>query len=77
VFHWLGETFDLPSGAIRIAESEGCENQAFQFGRSVIGLQSTSKQHRIRRGMLCQALPDELLPSEYIPDRIGVYRRCA
>lgn len=39
VFHWHGETFDLPSNAIRIAKSEVCENQAFQIGTSVIGLQ--------------------------------------
>lgn len=39
VFHWHGETFDLPSGALRLARSEGCENQAFQLGQSVVGLQ--------------------------------------
>lgn len=39
VFHWHGDTFDLPPGAIHLARSEGCENQAFQLGERVIGLQ--------------------------------------
>jgi GMP synthase-like glutamine amidotransferase len=38
-FHWHGDTFAIPPGAVRIAESEACPNQAFQFGRNVIGLQ--------------------------------------
>src|SRR3990172_6278221 len=39
VFHWHGETFDLPPGAVPLARSEGGENQAFQLGHKVIGLQ--------------------------------------
>ncbi len=39
VFHWHGETFDLPAGATRIAESEACLNQAFIHGTRVVGLQ--------------------------------------
>ncbi len=39
VFHWHGETFDLPPEATRLARSAGCENQAFQIGSKVMGLQ--------------------------------------
>lgn len=31
-FHWHADTFDLPAGALRIAESRGCRNQAFECG---------------------------------------------
>jgi len=39
VFHWHGETFNLPKGAVRLAASAGCEMQAFQLMNNVIGLQ--------------------------------------
>jgi len=38
VFHWHGDTFDLPEKATRLAHSENYPNQAFQIG-SAVGLQ--------------------------------------
>lgn len=39
IFQWHGDTFDVPSGAVRLARSTACENQAFRYGENVYGLQ--------------------------------------
>jgi len=39
VFHWHGDTFALPPGAIHLASSEGCANQAYVFQGKVYGFQ--------------------------------------
>ena len=38
VFHWHGDTFDLPKGSVRLAHSKNYPNQAFQY-QSAVGLQ--------------------------------------
>ncbi|HEY4759281.1 MAG TPA: gamma-glutamyl-gamma-aminobutyrate hydrolase family protein [Thermoguttaceae bacterium] len=39
VFQWHGDTFDLPAGAVHLAQSPLCRNQAFRMGPSAYGLQ--------------------------------------
>jgi GMP synthase (glutamine-hydrolysing) len=39
LFHWHGETFDLPAGAEWLAYSDKCRHQAFRFGRNIHGVQ--------------------------------------
>ncbi len=66
VFHWHGETFELPAGAIRLAESAGCKNQAFQVGSSVIGLQFHLETTPESAQKLVENCRDELVQGEYI-----------
>ncbi len=39
VFQWHGDTFDLPHGAVHLAFSPLCTNQAFRHGHGVYALQ--------------------------------------
>ncbi len=36
---WHDDTFDIPAGAVALARSERCANQAFRFGQRAYGLQ--------------------------------------
>jgi len=65
-FHWHGETFDLPDGAVRIARSQACENQAFQFKRHVVGLQFHLETTPESLAALLDNCRHELVPGPYV-----------
>jgi len=66
VFHWHGETFSLPAGAVQIARSKGCNNQAFQIGSNVIGLQFHLETTPESAQAIVENCRDELVEGMYI-----------
>ncbi len=66
VFHWHGETFELPRGAVPLARSEGCEHQAFQLGSRAMGLQFHLETTPPLARALVENCRDELVSAPYI-----------
>lgn len=63
VLHWHGETFALPAGAVRLARSAACDNQAFQLGARIIGFQFHLETTPEGLRQMVQACGDELQPA--------------
>jgi GMP synthase-like glutamine amidotransferase len=65
-FHWHGETFDIPAGAVHLASSEACRNQGFIVGDRVVALQFHLETTREAAEALIENCGDELEDSEFV-----------
>jgi GMP synthase-like glutamine amidotransferase len=65
-FHWHGDTFTLPQGAVHLARSEGCEHQAFLYKERVLGLQFHLESTPQSVKELAQNCKHEVVPDRYI-----------
>lgn len=66
VFHWHGDTFDLPQNAQRIASSSGCTNQAFVYNHCVVGLQFHLESTEENIELLLKNCSNEMKPDIYV-----------
>jgi GMP synthase-like glutamine amidotransferase len=81
VFHWHGDTFDIPRGALHLATSRACPHQGFRYEAHVVGLQfhlemnAAALDGMIRHGAselseggeFVQTAPQLLAHPEYLP----------
>ncbi len=66
VFHWHGDTYDIPPYSIHLFCSEACINQGFIYKKNVIGLQFHLEiTPETLLGMLDNC-KDELVPGEFV-----------
>jgi len=68
VFHWHGETFELPTNAVLLASSEACNNQIFQLGPRVIGLQCHLETTDENAQSMVLHCADELIGGRFIQE---------
>lgn len=66
VFHWHGDTFDLPEKAVHLAYSEVCKNQAFLFKKKVLGLQFHLEMNEAALKLMLQKGKPQLIKEIYI-----------
>jgi GMP synthase-like glutamine amidotransferase len=66
VFHWHGDTFDLPKNAELLASSDVCKNQAFLVDKRILALQFHLEiTEELLRGFLGSG-KNELIPKPHI-----------
>jgi GMP synthase-like glutamine amidotransferase len=65
-FHWHGETFSIPAGAVRIMGNRNCENQGFVAGRN-LGMQCHVEMTEQLIDTWCESGAEEIAGSKASP----------
>lgn len=65
-FHWHGDHFELPPGAVHAARSEACAQQAFVWQERIVGLQFHLETTAASAGALIDNAGHELVSAPWI-----------
>jgi len=66
VFHWHGDTFDIPENARILAKSEACSNQAFLWKNQFLALQFHWEATPETVAEMIKYGQDELIPATFV-----------
>ncbi len=80
VFHWHGDRWELPEGAVLLASSERCDHQAFRVGDKAWGLQFHMEVTAAAPPIWAEAYIDELRKHPGLPSPTEIVdqtARCA
>jgi GMP synthase (glutamine-hydrolysing) len=72
-FHWHGDTFNIPSGAVHLAKSDGCENQAFLYDDRVLGIQFHLESTLQSVTELVSNCKEDITAGRYVQDRNAIF----
>jgi GMP synthase-like glutamine amidotransferase len=67
-FHWHGETFAVPHGAVRFTESDACQNQGFIYENRILALQFHLESDAKSVEALIRNRPGDLKPGPAVQE---------
>ena len=65
VFHWHGETFGLPEGAVQLLRSAACEQQGYAIGTQALALQCHPEVDSVSVAEMVENGRDELVEGRW------------
>lgn len=73
VFHWHGDTYDLPAGATLLFSTEACKNQGYLVGTKIAALQFHMEVDENLVAQMIQHGKSELVDAPFIQEDTSIF----